>query len=447
MIRVLAKRSIAAAALLVLAACSGGDKQGEGGGPGGGKRRPMLTVSAQAATLEDFAPTLVALGTVTPRQSVAVRPRADGQIVGIAFREGDFVRAGQLLFRLDARQARAAVQQAEAELKGAIAAERRATLDYQRAEALVEKGFVSAAARDLARANSYSAKSSIDTARAQLDAARVQLSFLTITAPISGRTGELGFRQGANVRNGEATALVTINQLSPIHVRFLVPPEHIQQARALLAAGGGRVVVRSRDDAGAVLATGRLVFLDNNVDPGSGGVTARAEFDNKTDELWPGGIVSVELPLAAPQPRIALPEGAVQTGRDAPFVWTVAAGGGGPGGAGGAAGGGNGGGNSGGGNKDGSGGNPGAPGAKVAMRDVVVAGRLAGKVYLASGLQPGEKVIVDALGRLKEGDAVRLKMAGADRPRQQVQQQARQQVQQQARRQPPQGDSVSGTAG
>ena len=394
-----AKPAAASLLLLLLAACSGGDKAEGGNGPGG-KRRPMLTVSAQAAALEDFAPTLVALGTVTPRQSVAVRPRADGQIVGVAFREGDFVRAGQVLFRLDPRQAVAAVQQAEAELKGAIAAERRATLDYERAEALVGKGFISAAIRDERRALAYSARSNIDTARAQLDAARVQLSFLTITAPISGRTGELGFRLGANVRNGEATALVTINQLSPIHVRFLVPPENVQQARALLAAGGGRVVVRSRDDSNSLLATGKLVFLDNNVDPGSGGVTARAEFDNSKDELWPGAIVSVELPLAAPQPRIALPEGAVQTGRDAPFVWTVAAVG--PakpdGAAGGAAG--------------GAGGRAGG-GAKVAMRDVVVAGRLAGKVYLASGVKPGEKIVVDALGRLKEGDAVRLKLAGA----------------------------------
>jgi RND family efflux transporter MFP subunit len=392
--RVSAKPAAASLALLLLlAACSGSDKQEGEGGPGG-KRRPMLTVSAQAAAMEDFAPTLVALGTVTPSQSVAVRPRADGQIVGVAFREGDPVRAGQVLFRLDPRQAAAAVQQAEAELKGAIAAERRATLEYERAEALVGKGFISASIRDERRALAYSARSDIETARAQLDSARVQLSFLTITAPISGRTGELGFRLGANVRIGEATALVTINQLSPIHVRFLVPPENVQQARALLAAGGGRVLVRSRDDSNAVLASGRLVFLDNNVDPGSGGVTARAEFDNRKDELWPGAIVSVELPLAAPQQRIALPEGAVQTGRDTPFVWTVAAGTG---------------------SRDGSsGGKPGnGGGTTVAMRDVVVAGRLAGKVYLSSGLKPGEKVVTDALGRLKEGDAVRLKLAGA----------------------------------
>ncbi len=364
----------ALAAALLLASCGGGG-EGKGGGPGGpGGKRPPQLVSAQAAGTEEFAPTLIALGTVTPRQSVAVRPRADGEILSIGFREGDFVRAGQVLFRLDTRTALANVRQAEAELKGAVAAERRATLDYERAEALVGKGFVSAAARDLARANAYSARSAIETARAQLEAAKVQLSFLTITAPISGRTGELGFRVGANVRAGEATALVTINQLSPIHVRFLVPATDIQAARRVLAAGG-RVEVREQGAASGSppLASGKLVFLDNNVDPGNGAVAARAEFENGGDLLWPGAILNVALPLGAPSPMIALPESAVQTGRDAPFVWTVASGG------------------------------------KVAMRNVQVAGRYAGKVYLAGGVQPGEQVIVDTLAKIKEGDAVKVK--------------------------------------
>jgi RND family efflux transporter MFP subunit len=380
----LSRRGGALALALFLAACSSGDGEGGSAGPGGGKRPPQM-VSAQAAALADFAPTLLSLGTVTPSQSVAVRPRADGEIVGIAFREGDTVRAGQLLFRIDARQARAAVAQAEAELKGAIAAERRATLDYERAEALVAKGFVSAAARDLARANAFSARSQIDTTKALLQAAQVQLSFLTVTAPISGRTGELGFRLGANVRQGDATPLVTINQIAPIHVRFLVPAANVQQARAVMAAGGGTVEVRDRQ-AGKRLATGKLVFLDNNIDPGNGGVAARAEFRNEGDVLWPGAIVDVAFALGAPVPRIVLPESAVQTGRDAPFVWAVAAGAAQPG--------------------------NGSAGGKVEMRNVEVAGRLDGKVYLASGVKPGEQVVVDALARLKDGDNVRLKGPG-----------------------------------
>ncbi|OYZ16752.1 MAG: hypothetical protein B7Y35_02180 [Sphingomonadales bacterium 28-64-96] len=388
------RRGGALALAVLLSACSSGEGDNAGGKPGG--KRPPQLVSAQVAAMEDFAPTLMALGTVTPSQSVAVRPRGDGEIMSIAFKEGDNVRAGQLLFRIDSRQARAAVAQAEGELKGAIAAERRATLDYERAEKLVEKGFVSAAARDLARANAWSARSQIETNRALLQSAQVQLSFLTVTAPISGRTGELGFRRGANVRQGDATPLVTINQISPIHVRFLVPAANVQQARAVQASGGGAVLARDRQS-GEVLATGRLVFLDNNIDPGNGGVAARAEFRNEGDVLWPGAIIDVEFPLERATPHITLPEGAVQTGRDAPFVWAVS----------------------------GTAKAPGAKGSggKVQMRNVDIAGRLRGKVYLAGGIRPGEQVVVDALARLKEGDTVRLKgpgkpqmAAGPDRP-------------------------------
>ncbi|WP_197042002.1 efflux RND transporter periplasmic adaptor subunit [Sandarakinorhabdus oryzae] len=376
-----------AVASLCLAACSG---SGDGKDGKGGMKRPPQLVAAQTVAMEDFAPTLLALGTVTPSQSVAVRPRADGEIVGIAFREGANVRAGQLLFRLDARQAQANVQQARAGLASAIAAEIQARAEYSRAQALVGKGFISAAVVDQRRAAADAARAQIDAARGQVKAAETQLSFLTVTAPISGRTGELGFRLGANVRQGDATALVTINQLSPIHVRFLVPAANVQQARLLLANSGGAVVARDRQS-GEVLATGRLVFLDNNIDPGNGGVAARAEFRNEGDVLWPGAIVDVEFPLGRATPHIALPEGAVQTGRDAPFVWAVSAGGNGPDGK----------------APAGKGG-----GGKVQMRDVVVAGRLGGKVYLASGLKPGEKVVVDALARLRDGDAVRLKGPG-----------------------------------
>lgn len=386
--------TVLAVGSVCLAACSGSGDGKDGTGGADGTKRPPQLVAAQTAAMEDFAPTLLALGTVTPSQSVAVRPRADGEIVGIAFREGANVRAGQLLFRLDARQAQANVQQARAALASAIAAEIQARADYGRAQALVGKGFISTAVVDQRRAAADAARAQIDAARGQVKSAVTQLSFLTVAAPISGRTGELGFRLGANVRQGDATALVTINQLSPIHVRFLVPAADVQQARLLLDDGGGAVVARDRQS-GDVLATGRLVFLDNNIDPGNGGVAARAEFRNQGDVLWPGAIVDVEFPLGRATPHIALPEGAVQTGRDAPFVWAVSAASNAPEGKG----------------PGGKGGNMGG-GGKVQMRDVVVAGRLGGKVYLASGLKPGEKVVVDALARLRDGDAVRLKGAG-----------------------------------
>ena len=354
-----------------LSACGGGADKGAAG-----KARPPALVGATRAETADFSPRLTALGTVTPLQSVAVRPRIDGQITAILFHEGDNVRAGQSLFQLDDRAARAALAQGRAALASARAGAAQADGDYQRARQLVGKGFVSKAVLDQRQAVAQSADAGIGGAQASVQSAETALSYLTIRAPVSGRTGEIGFRLGANVRASDTVPLVTVNQLSPISVRFLVPPDQIQTVRMAMAAGGLTVTARpQRGDAGAgpPIATGRLAFLDNNVNPGNGSVAAKAEFANTGDILWPGAIINVDLPLGTAAPRIALPEAAVQTGRDAPFVWTIGADG------------------------------------KVAMRDVTVAGRAGGRVYLASGVVPGERIVVDSLSKLKAGDKVRTK--------------------------------------
>jgi len=353
--------------LLALAACgSGGDS--------GKKPRPPALVGATAAATADFAPRLVALGTVAPLQSVAVRSRVDGQIDRILFREGDNVRAGQPLFQLDDRVARAALAQARATLASVRAAAVQARGDYDRAAALVTKGFISAAVVQQRKALADSAVAAISGAAAAVQSAEATLSFLTIRAPVSGRTGELGFQLGATVRVGDTLPLITVNQLSPIAVRFLVPPDQIQLVRAALARGGLAVVARPQNQPHAApIASGRLAFLDNNVDPGNGAVAAKAQFTNADARLWPGGIVDVEVPLGTVTRHVALPEAAVQTGRDAPFVWTIGADG------------------------------------KVAMRDVAIAGRADGRVYLASGVAPGETIVTDALSKLRAGDKVRTK--------------------------------------
>ncbi len=364
---------ILGALALVLAACSSSD---EAGGKGGG--RPPSLVGAEAAKSADFAPRLVALGTVTPLQTVAVRPRAEGEIIAVMFQEGDNVRAGQPLFRLDDRAARAQLAQARAQLASARATAAQASADYGRAQQLVGKGFISGTVLDQRKALAQGGTAGIAGAEAAVRNAETMLSYLTVRAPVSGRTGEINFRLGANVRPADALPLVTVNQLSPISVRFLVPPEEIQNVRGAMAKGRLAVAVRPRTGEldGPPLASGSLAFLDNNVDPGNGSVTAKAEFNNPGDILWPGAIVNVDMALGMPSPRIALPEAAVQTGRDAPFVWTI----------------------------DGEG--------KVAMRDVTVAGRSGGKVFLASGVKEGERIVTDALSKLKPGDKVRTKGPG-----------------------------------
>ena len=368
-----------AALIGVVAGCS----KDEGAPP---RKRPPQIVGAMTAKTEDFAPRLAALGTVTPLQSVAVRPRSDGEITRVLFREGDDVRAGQPMFHLDDRAARAQLAQARANLASARAAAVQARADLTRAQALVGKGFVSGAVLDQRRAQAGTADAGIAAAAAAVQAAETALSFQTIRAPVSGRTGEIAFQLGANVRNGEAVPLVTVNQLSPISVRFLVPPDQIEGVRRAMAQGDVTVTARGRNDAidAPPLATGRLRFLDNSVGVGTGSVAAKAEFINRGDRLWPGAIIGIDFPLGTTSPRIALPEAAVQTGRDAPFVWTIGA------------------------------------GNKIAMRDVTVAGRSNGRVYLGSGVAPGEYVIIDSLTKLRPGDTVRTRAGrpgSGDRPR------------------------------
>lgn len=367
--------------LLALSLSACGEEEAMGGRGGG---RPPAMVEAIKAEAVDFAPRLVALGTVAPLETVAVRPRAEGEIVAIAFNEGDDVRAGQLLFRLDDRTARAQVAQAEAQVATARANAAQAANELKRAEALVGKGFVSATLLDQRRALAQSSEAGVKSAEAALASARAQLSFLEIRAPVSGRTGELNFRLGANVRPADAMPLVTINQLSPISVRFLVPPREISDVRAAMMSGKLPVEVRAQgaDPAVPPLAMGTLMFLDNNVDAGTGSVAAKAEFGNPDAKLWPGAVVTVAMATGQPAPRVRLPESAVQTGQETPYVWTV----------------------------DGDG--------KVTMRDVVVAGRAAGQVYLATGVRPGEQIVTDALSRLKPGDIVRIKGSeGEGRPK------------------------------
>ncbi|WP_419815339.1 efflux RND transporter periplasmic adaptor subunit [Glacieibacterium sp.] len=339
----------------------------------------MMTVAVEKAAIADFVPRLSALGTITPLQSVAVRSRVDGQITAVLFSEGQQVRAGQPLFRLDDRAVLAQIAQNRAALASATATSGQAAADLKRTQALLGSGFVSKATIEQKQAIADTGIAGIGQARAAITSAETSLSYLTIRAPVSGRTGEIGYKVGATVRSGDTVPLVTVNQLSPITARFAVPPEQIQTLRSALAAGPVTVLARPSESAPPI-ASGRLVFLDNNVDPTTGTLTAKAQFENRNDELWPGALVSVDLPLSMPQHLISLPEAAIQNGRDGSFVWAL------------------------------------GDGDKVKMTQVSVVGRANGRAFIAAGITAGTRVVSDALAKLKDGDGVRVKGAGRGGP-------------------------------
>ena len=338
--------------------------------------RPKLAVAVETVRPVAFVPRLTVLGTVQPLQSVAIRTRVDGEITAVLFREGDVVRAGQPLFRLDDRAVRAQIGQAQATLASAVATNQQAVADLKRSQALVANGFVSKATIEIKQAAAGTSSAGIGGARAALNAAQTALSYLTIVAPVSGRTGEIGYKLGATVRAADTTPLVTINQLTPILVRFAVPPEQIQPLRRALAGGPVTVTAKTHDDP-TPLATGKLVFLDNNVDASTGALAAKAEFVNAGDALWPGGLVDIEVPVGIEHAYLAVPETAVQNGPDFTYVWSV----------------------------DG--------GETVALTKVAVAGRQGGRAYIGSGLADGARVVTDSLAKLRPGDKVRIKTVTA----------------------------------
>ncbi|MGL4542699.1 MAG: efflux RND transporter periplasmic adaptor subunit, partial [Polymorphobacter sp.] len=279
---------------------------------------------------------------------------------------------------LDDRAQRASVVQARATLASANANAVQADADYRRAQSLVNSGFISGATIDQKRAAAAGARAAIAGAQGALAAAEAGLSYLSINAPVAGRSGEIGFRLGATVRANDAVPLVTINQLSPITVRFAVPPDRIQALRERFAAGPVAVSAHGRgsdstmpDAPDNIVVTGKLVFLDNNVDPLNGSIAAKAQFANSNDELWPGALVEVDVPLALPVPAISLPESAIQNGPDFTYVWTIDA------------------------------------KSQAVLTKVVIAGRSDGNAYIASGLAPGAMVVTDALAKLKAGGKVK----------------------------------------
>jgi RND family efflux transporter MFP subunit len=350
--------------LLALAACGKDDSAT--------KAKPPMTVAAVSAEPADYTPRLTVLGTVTPLQSVAVRSRVDGQIVSVLFTEGDTVRAGQPLFRLDDRAARASVAQASAAVSSAEANAVQADADFKRSQALVSSGFISGSTIDQKRAAAATASAAIGGARASLQAAQANLSYLTIVAPVSGRTGEIGFKMGATVKNNDAAPLVTVNQLAPITARFAVPPDRIQELRDRFRTGPVAIIALDRGS-GNVITSGKLVFLDNNVDPSNGAIAAKAEFSNADDALWPGALVTLQVPTATSSRLIRLPESAIQNGQDFTYVWVVGA------------------------------------DSKILLTKVVIAGRADGNAFVLNGLKPGTMVVTNALAKLREGSKVVVK--------------------------------------
>ena len=293
------------------------------GGAGAGASKPAV-VSAAAVKKADYPVFIDGLGQVQAENTVTVRTRVDGQIVKIAFAEGQMVKAGDLLAQVDPRPFRAALDQAKAKQAQDQATLVNARLDLERYSTLAKQSFATQQQLDTQNAlvNQLIAQGAADAAA--IDAAQVQLDYATISAPIGGRVGFRLVDQGNIVNAAQQTGIVAIAQIEPISVVFTAPQDDLPRISAALAAGQPPLEARTSDGA-TLLATGKLTVVDNQVDPTTGSIRLKAEFANADHKLWPGQAVAVRVRVDVEKNALTIPDRAIQRGPDGLFVYVVGA--------------------------------------------------------------------------------------------------------------------------
>jgi RND family efflux transporter MFP subunit len=340
---------------------------------------PLPQVSVAAALERDVTEWDEFTGRLEAVESVEVRPRVTGYIESVNFTEGSVVRKGDLLFVIDPRPYRAELSKAEAELQRAIAGSELAATDQARSEKLLDIKAVSREEYDQRVNASREARASVDAARAAVEAARLNVEFTRITSPIAGRVSKAIVTAGNLVTGGSsaATLLTTVVSIDPIYVTF-EGDEQVYLKYSELARRGDRP--SSRDAANPVLMElaneqdfphrGAMVFVDNQIDPRTGTIRARASFDNKDGYLTPGLFARVKLLGHNSYKAVLVDDRAIGTDQSQKFVFVVDA------------------------------------DNKVSYRSVKIGRLTDGLRIVKQGLSPGETVIVNGLQRVQPGAVV-----------------------------------------
>ncbi|WFP73424.1 efflux RND transporter periplasmic adaptor subunit [Mesorhizobium sp. WSM4906] len=341
---------------------------------GGGGPRSASIVSATATTA-DFPIRRYAIGFVSSPSVVSVNARVSSQIVSIAVKDGQMVKAGDLLFALDDRALKAQLAKDQATLAKDQALLVSAQADLQRAKDLVARQAGTQQTYDQALAAQKSAAATIDADKATIDFDTVQLSYATITAPIAGRLGAVNVAVGdlvttSNGNSSSTTPLVTITQMDPLQVNFTLPEGDLALLHKELANPQQGDVTLTKDGNPTPIGKGTLDFVDSSVDTASGTIATRASIPNSDLSLWPGQYVNVVLDAGTMPQMTSVPTVAVQPSQKGSFVYVV------------------------------------KPDNTVEMRPVQVALMEGENSAISQGLKSGEKVVVEGQTRLKDGAAV-----------------------------------------
>ncbi|GAB1390376.1 MAG: RND transporter [Rubrivivax sp.] len=290
------------------------------GAAGAAASAPPVSVTTVPVARRKLPLRLESSGTVVPVMTVDVRPQVTSVVRSVLVKEGQFVRAGEPLFTLDAAADEANVARLKAQLARDEAALADAERQYARSRELQAQNFVAQGAVDTARTLVQTQAATVAASRAALDAARVPLGYARIQAPSAGRVGAINVYPGSSVQ-ANATTLVTITQLDPVDVAFTVPQRHLADALAALR-GSGTVVEAALPEGGAALG-GRLVFVDNAIDAASGTVKVKAWLPNPANRLWPGAFVRVTFTVRTLENALVIPQAAIVQSARGPIVYVV----------------------------------------------------------------------------------------------------------------------------
>jgi membrane fusion protein, multidrug efflux system len=312
---------------------------------------------------------LQGVGTVTARSTVAIRSRIEGQLFEALVREGQTVRKGDILFRLDPRPLQASLKQAEADLAGDRARHAKAVADVARLSSLAAKGYAPHTQVDDAKAVVDTAAATIRAAQAAVELAQLNLDYATIRSPIDGRAGTILVTPGNMVKPNDTQPLLIITEIKPIFVSFGVPEQYIDEVRARMAVTQLPVEVSTQASAEPVTG-GELFFINNQVDASTGTIELMARFANENERLVAGQFVRARVLLSSLDAAVVVPSRAVQINQQGHYLWVV------------------------------------SPNGTVELRSVTTGPDSGDDVVIAQGLAVGEKVVTDGQLRLVPGAKV-----------------------------------------
>lgn len=335
-----------------------------------GRVEPVVAATARRGSMNLY---LDGLGTVTPLNTVSIKSRVDGQIVKVSYTEGQFVKQGDPLVEIDPRPFQVQLEQAQGQLAKDQASLKNAQLDLERYQSIRQS--VTQQQLDTQQATVQQFEGAVKSDQSQVDNANLQITYCHITAPISGRIGLRLVDEGNMVHANDSNALAVIAQLQPISVIFTVPEDKISQVFSRPDHGQGLPVQALSRDLQTTLASGALAAIDNEVDPTTGTVRIKANFDNKDDALFPNEFVNARMLVETKRGVVIVPSAAVQRGPDATFVYLV------------------------------------NPKQTIELRNVTLGQTEGEQTIIESGVSPGDVVVTEGVDKLQPGTKVTVRQA------------------------------------